>query len=197
MKHIGKLKTNSAKVVIVYRTLPGDPYHALVVGTQGLPDIYHDSLMSVLESEQGQQANELADVLAVRKFPDGSVMLGYLHNNGHLSKIPTKLITMTPNNQTFVPLDELNQLIADQKGVSLEDLAVTESGKPKNTTKKSNLSKKSEPTPEESPNKTFELSPTEMRSRADHLFKEAQKLRKMADELDPPKSKKKKVESIE
>ena len=38
---------------------------------------------------------------------------------------------------------------------------------------------------------TFELTPAEMRSRADALFKEAQRLRREADQLDPPKSKKK------
>ena len=32
MKHVGKMKNNNAKIVIVYRTLPGDPYSALVVG---------------------------------------------------------------------------------------------------------------------------------------------------------------------
>jgi hypothetical protein len=197
MKHIGKLKTNSAKVIVVYRTLPNDPHHALVVGTQGLPDIYHDSLMSVLESDQGQQANELADVLAVRKFPDGTVMLGYLHSNGHLSKISTKLITMTPNNQTFIPLDELNQLIADQKGVLLEDLAVTETGKPVSKSKKSAAAKIEKALPKETENPSLELTPAELRSRASDLLKESQRLKKIADELDPPKSKKKKVEPVE
>jgi len=123
MKHVGKMKNNSARLAVVYRTLPGDAHSALVVGTQGLTDSHHDSLMSMIESDSGQQANELADILAVRKFPDGSVMLGYLHNNGHLKKVPTKMIFMTPDSQTQIPLDELNLLIAQQKGVSIEDLA--------------------------------------------------------------------------
>jgi hypothetical protein len=37
---------------------------------------------------------------------------------------------------------------------------------------------------------TEELSPTQMRSKADKLFKEAQLLRKEADAIDPPKSRK-------
>ena len=45
MKHVGKMKNNSAKVAVVYRTLPGDPQSALVVGTNGLSDAYHDTLM--------------------------------------------------------------------------------------------------------------------------------------------------------
>ena len=38
------------------------------------------------------------------------------------------------------------------------------------------------------------MTPAEMRSRADALYKEAAQLRKTADELDPPKSKKKVAE---
>lgn len=193
MKHVGKMKNNSARVAVVYRTLPGEPNNALVVGTQGLGDSYHDTLMSLIESPAGQQANELADILAVRKFPDGNVMLGYLHTNGHLKKVPTHLIVMTPDSQTQFPLDELNKLIAQQKGVSVEDLAVSD-GSQKNTKKVKtvDVDKVTENVTESKvETKVFELSPEEMRSRADALYKEAARLRKEADALDPPKSKKK------
>lgn len=188
------MKNNSARVAVVYRTLPGDPHSCLVVGTQGLGDSYHDTLMSVIESDSGQQANELADILSTRRFPDGTNMLGYLHSNGHLVKVKTSTVFMTPGSQTQISLDELNQLIADQKGVALEDLAVSDG-----TQKK--VEKKSTPKPEvkaetDSLSKQeFELSPAEMRSRADALFKQAQQLRKRADEIDPPK-KKAKAEKI-
>jgi hypothetical protein len=193
MKHVGKMKNNSARVAVVYRTLPGDPHNCLVVGTQGLGDSYHDTLMAVIESDSGQQANELADILATRRFPDGSIMLGYLHSNKHLIKVKTSMVWVTPDAQTQVSLDELNQLIADQKGISLEDLAVSD-GSQKKVEKKSKA-QKVEVSEDTSKNSDFELTPTEMRSRADALFKQAQQLRKKADELDPPK-KKAKAEKI-
>ena len=188
MKHVGKMKNNSARVAVAYRTIPGDANSALVIGTTGLGDAFHDTLMALIESDTGQQANELADVLATRRFPDGSVMLNWLHQNGHLKKVPTSLVLMTPNNQTLLPLNELNVMIAEQKGVSIEDLAVGEEGK----TKEKKKEVKEEiivPTIEEVAND--KLTPTEMRSKADRLFKEAQALRKQADAIDPPKSKKK------
>jgi hypothetical protein len=144
--------------------------------------------MSLVESDSGQQANELADILATRKFPDGSVMLGYLHVNGHLKKVPTSMVLMTPDTQTQLLLDELNKLIADQKGVSIEDLAVNDGSPKSKTTKKVAVES------EVSTKNTLELTPAEMRSRADALYKEAARLRKEADALDPPKSKKKSVE---
>lgn len=186
MKHVGKMKNNNAKVVVVYRTIPGDPYSALVVGTNGLGETYHNSMMSLIQDSSAQQANELADILAVRKFPDGSNMLSWLHTNGHLKKVPTNMVLMTPNTQTSVQLDELNQLIAQQKGISLEDLAVDDGTK--KSTVKEKASKKSEDAEVIVENNTS-MSPAEMRSKADALYKEASRLRKEADELDPPKKK--------
>lgn len=189
MKHVGKMKNNSARVVVLYRTVPGEPNNCLVVGTQGLIDSHHDSLMSAIESDSGQQANELADYLAVRKFPDGSTMLQYLHVNGHIKKVPTSMVLMTPNTQTQIPLNELNELIAKQQNTTVEKMSgITES-----KTQDSNIPVSTEPNNSE---KSFNLTPSEMRSRADALYKEAARLRKEADDLDPPKKKAKAEKSL-
>jgi hypothetical protein len=207
MKHVGKMKNNSAKIVVVYRTLPGDSKSALVLGTGNLNDSWHDSLMSLVQDISGQEANELADVLAVRKFPDGQTMLEALHRGGHLKKVPTAGVIMTPSAAASIPLDELNELIATQKGISVDDLAVTDGKRPNKkiapkddptkTTSSSVNAGEEEVVVEESIKidpvlVTAELSPTQMRSKADKLFKEAQALRKQADLADPPKSKKNK-----
>jgi len=186
MKHIGKMKNNSARVVVAYRTIPGDSSSALVVGTQGLPDAYHDSLMQLVQEDAGQTANELADVLAVRKFPDGTNMLEFLHTRGHLKKVPTSLVLMTPNTQQTIQLDELNKMIAEQKGVSVDDLAINDGSEPA-------PKKTEEIVVEETSVSDEDLTPAQLRSKADALFKQAQVLRKRADELDPPKSKAKKA----
>jgi hypothetical protein len=193
MKHVGKMKNNGAKIAIAYRTLPGDALSALVVGTSNLGDTYHDALMSLLQDDSAQQANELADILAVRRFPDGSNMLEWLHTRGHLKKVPTSGVLVTPNNQNSVSLDELNQLIADQKGVTIDELAVTDGEKPNPKTKVVKADTV-ETVVEES---TEDMTPTQMRSKADALFKQAQVLRKQADAIDPPKSKKKASVEVE
>ena len=202
-KHVGKMKNNSARIAVVYRTLPGDPNNALVVGTQGLTDAYHDSLMSLIDSDSGQQANELADILATRRFPDGSVMLQYLHDNGHLKKVPTNLVLMTPNTQATTPLNELNQIIAEQKGVKIEDLAVTD-GTEKNipvTTKEEIIlpdvvvvdQKKSVVVESTEEISDPVLVAKQYRSKADKLAKDAANFRRMADAIDPPKAKESKA----
>lgn len=205
MKHVGKMKNNGARVAVAFRTIPGDPHSALVIGTNGLADAYHDALMSLIESESAQQANELADVLAVRKFPDGSNMLEWLHSRGSLKKVPTNLVLMTPDNKSQIQLDELNILIADQKGLTLEQLAITEGEaiivepNAPATQNKWDKAREDRATAKAAKEEaetisSISLSPAEMRSRADALYKEAARLRKEADAVDPPK-KKTKVEA--
>jgi len=200
MKHVGKMKNNGARVAVAFRTIPGDPHSALVIGTNGLADSYHDSLMSLIESEGAQQANELADVLAVRKFPDGSNMLEWLHSRGSLTKVPTKLVLMTPDTKSSIQLDELNILIADQKGLTLEQLAITEGEmivvepNAPATQNKWDKAREDRATAKAAKDEAetvaaIALSPAEMRSRADALYKEAARLRKDADAVDPPKKK--------
>jgi hypothetical protein len=192
MKYVGKMKNNSARVVVVYRTVPGEPTNALVVGTNGLPDSHHDSLMSLIGSESGQQANELADILATRRFPDGAVMLQWLHSKGLLKKVPTNMVIMTPSNHAHMPLNELNDMIASQRGVKVEDLAVTDgSEKPVKPSVKASddivlddvevvtiAAEKEKP-----------VTASDLRSMADKLSKQAAEMRRKADEMAPPAKK--------
>jgi hypothetical protein len=209
MKHVGKMKNNGTRVVIIYRTLPGDPHYGLVCASGGLRDIYHDNLMSVLEHDSGQQAEELADVLAVRKFPDGNNMLEYLHVNGHLKRVPTNLVLVTPDNKTSIQLDELNKLIADQRGITLEELAIKDGSNSTVATmpnKKPEAAKEYLPETNEiiiddntvteeavpetvKPKGTKEEQAKFYRSQADKLAKEAAKMRQLAEDLVPTKKK--------
>jgi hypothetical protein len=192
MKHVGKMKNNAARVAVVYRTIPDESSNALVVGTSGLPDAYHDALMSVIESEAGQQANELADILATRRFPDGDVMLSWLHARGQLKKVPTNLVLMTPNTQTQIPLNDLNKMIADQKGITVEELAINDG------TQKSSKAKKAvkeeiiiddivdDIVVDTAPVVEVPVTASDLRSMADKLSKQAAEMRRKADEMAPP-----------
>lgn len=124
MKHVGRVKSTGKKVLVAFRTLPGDAYNCLVVPTENLPDNYHDALIQLVESPSGQSSFEFAEVLARAKFPDGSTMLPALHTQNRLVKIATDAIEMTPNFHARVTLSDLNQIIADQRGLAIDDLSI-------------------------------------------------------------------------
>ena len=122
----------------MYRTVPGEPNNCLVVGTKFLPDMYHNALMKAVESEGGQEADELADFLNRQTFPDGTNMLAMLHNDNYIKKFKTNEIVVTygSTDDGRILLNKLNEMIAKEKGVTVKDLAKDPEAPAKKTTKK-------------------------------------------------------------
>jgi 5S rRNA maturation endonuclease (ribonuclease M5) len=143
-KHIGELADESkAKVVIMYRTVPGEADNCLVVGTKFLPDMYHNALMKAVESEGGQDADEFADYASRQTFPDGTNMLSMLHNDNYIKKFKTNQVMVTYGNDKDgrILLNKLNEMIAKEKGISVKDLAKDPDAPAKKTTKKADAKK--------------------------------------------------------
>ena len=184
VKHVGHVGSGT-KVLVAFRTLPGEPNNALVIPTAALKQTYHDELDSLVMKDESQQAFEFATILNVRKFSDGSTMLPSLHAKGHLQKVPTSEVTMTPatTKDSWIKLDELNKIIADQRGVGVDELALTESGQPGKTVAVAN-----EVSVDDQGVMSDEDLATKYRADADALYKEVQELRKKADELSPKKT---------
>ena len=124
LKHVGRVRSTGKRCMVAYRTLPGDSSNALVILTESLPDSYHDSLVNLVESNAGQAAYEFAEVLARTNFPDGTIMLHSLHTQGKLVRVGTSDIDMIPKPGVSIQLSELNQIIAQQRGITVGDLAI-------------------------------------------------------------------------
>jgi hypothetical protein len=195
IKHVGRIVTTGRKCIIVYRTLPGDAFNSLIVPTETLTESYHDALISLVDSTSAQGSNELSEVLARALFPDGSTMLPSLHAKGFLVKVPTDQVLVTPNPSVSILLSELNQQIAEQLGVSVQDLSIKSSNsKNPNTEVKeiataTDISPKQEIDVTESKDLSDEGLAKKYRSDADRLSKEAAQLRRLAEDLVPTKKK--------
>ncbi len=138
-KHIGELADESkAKVVIMYRTVPGEADNCLVVGTKFLPDQYHNALMKAVESEGGQDADEFADFASRQTFPDGTNMLAMLHNDNYIKKFKTKeiMVTYGSGDDGRILLNKLNEMIAKDKGTTVKEMAADPDATAKTTAKK-------------------------------------------------------------
>jgi hypothetical protein len=116
-KHTGQLNNTGKNVVVVFMQLPDDPAHALVIDTDALPDMYNESLRKVVESTEGQQAKNLADILARRPSPDGSstTMLLKFHQSGRLQKTPVTNVTMVPRRGVRWPLVDVIKAMDTQE----------------------------------------------------------------------------------
>ena len=195
LKHVGRMVKNKRKIVVAYKVVPDEPENCIVITTENLMAEEHDALMKAVESDAGQNAEEFANVMMRSQLPDGRNMLAGFHTTGKMVKVPTKDVEMTPNRNTTILLSELNEIIAQQKGVSVEDLAV----------KPFNAQSKKSPQPEVENTEPVAMSEPEVvtdevlaakyRSDADRLYKEAKRLREEAEKLAPTKKKTKTEES--
>lgn len=113
MRHVGQDHLGH-RLVVVFRELPEDPEHCLVVESSTLPDMYHDNLMNVIESDEAQQTVNLYEVLNRRVFGDGQHMLNALHNRGLLKKLSVDQVFLIPMPNRKLPLREANQAISGQ-----------------------------------------------------------------------------------
>lgn len=190
-KHVGRVKNNRRKVVVAYRVVPGEPDNCLIVQTENLSADEHDTLIKLVESDAGQTADEFAEAMARSYLPDGRIMLAAFHSTGKIQKVATSSIEMTPNNATVIGLDELNKMIAEQKGITVADLAVQGpegTVQPTVDTPVDPVATYTE-TPQAEGVITDEQLAAQYRSQADALFKEAKALREQAEELVPTKKK--------
>lgn len=196
IKHVGRVKSNGRKCLVVFRVLPNDPEHCLILTTQNLEDGVHDAVINLVESNAGQTAYELGEAMARATLPDGSTMLPRFHATQQLQKVKTTEIEMTPNSGYSVPLNELNEAIASQKGITVTDLALAGNDAEVETIATSDvvpppLSQQiiEDAVPTTNEPLSDEALASQYRSQADAMFKEAKRLREQAEELVPTKRK--------
>lgn len=188
LKHVGRQANNKRKCVIAYRVIPNDPEHCLVVFSENLESADHDSLMKAVESNAGQNAYEFAEAMARTTLVDGRNMLAAFHQMGKLVKRATKDIELVPNMQTAVNLAEVNEAVAQQKGVTVADLALSSGTTPKQKEQAVVQEPAVEPVQAATDGVlTDEQLAAQYRSQADRLYKEAKRLREQAEELVPTK----------
>lgn len=201
LKHVGRIKGSNKKVLVAYRTLPGDAYSCLVVPTENLPDELHNAIINLVESSTAQEAYEFAEALDRTQFPDGSRMLPHLHVSGRLVKVGTEQVEMTPSINASILLSELNQIIAEQRGIAVDDLHIKPGSNDKSqvtevaqvnkvpstndNTSKTTSASVNETAPEVTSFDNAESEAKHYRSQADKLAKQAAEFRRKAEELSP------------
>ncbi len=211
LKHTGRMIKSGAKVLVAFRTLPGESNYALVIPVAQLSDLYHDSMMKLVETDQAQDVFEFGEILFTRTFHDGRPMLQALRADGLLEKVPTDSVLMTPTPNDNIPLHSLNLLIAEQRNCAVDDLSTFVSGAPRKSDATvedvasikevgKDLGEPSIPTKiQAKQNETLSDKDIAkgLRSQADALYKEAARLRKEAEDLDPTVKKAKAKEAAD
>tara|TARA_B110000977_G_scaffold101412_1_gene132888 strand:- start:403 stop:1032 length:630 start_codon:yes stop_codon:yes gene_type:complete len=201
-KHVGRIAKSRKKCGIVYRVVPGEPESCVIVMTESLDAADHDSLINLINSATAQDSYELGEAMSRSQLSDGSNMLARFHTTGRMQKVATNLVEMTPNNNASINLAELNNIIAQQKGVTVADLALGGSKPAVVNTGVTNaadayvtpsMAAMNEAVATNDGVITDDMLAAKYRSDADRLSKEAATLRRQAEELAPTKKATKKT----
>jgi hypothetical protein len=206
LKHVGRIKASNKKCLVAFRTLPGDAYSCLVIPTENMPDEMHNAIINLVESPAAQEAYEFAEALDRTQFPDGSRMLPALHVQGRLVKLRTQEVEMTPTVNASVLLSELNQIIAEQRGIPVDELCIKPGSQDAQPVKEilpakedvskttsSSVNSSEETTTSQETDNSPEAQAKRFRSEADRLSKQAAEMRRKAEELAPTKKKTKEL----
>tara|TARA_B110000503_G_scaffold26585_1_gene41942 strand:- start:6331 stop:6945 length:615 start_codon:yes stop_codon:yes gene_type:complete len=110
MKHVGIY--GEKPCVVVFRALPEEPTSALICISNGLEGSLHDDVMSVVDSPEGQNSNEISEVFFRRRLSDGENMLEALHSRKKLLKVPVAMVKLTPLPNQQVELAEINKQLS-------------------------------------------------------------------------------------
>jgi len=113
MKHVGK--HSDRKVCVLFRQVPGEDHMCLIIYPETIQVVWQDAIQKVIESDVGQQAEQLADALHRSYLPDGRPILETLHQERMIKKVRTSDIIMTPNQASSIRLDELNKMLNEMK----------------------------------------------------------------------------------
>lgn len=100
----------------MFREIPDDESSCLIVDTDSLVDWMHDDVINAVESPGAQSSIDFSEFAQRRTMTDGTNMLQALHAKGLLQKQKSSNVMMTPNRETQIRLDELNNLIRSQQG---------------------------------------------------------------------------------
>lgn len=119
VKHVGLL---GDKRCLIIQQLPEDLDNVHVVDSDALPEIYHQALMSMVESAQAQQSVWFSEVLNRRVMPDGGNALQVLYQRGLVKIVPVTSVTMVPRPNQHVPLTDVINFMNGTADVTKENV---------------------------------------------------------------------------
>lgn len=167
IKHVGQVVSTGKKCVVVFRTIPNDTNSCLVIQTEDIPTLYHDDVINAVESDSAQEDMDFYKFAQRTQYHDGRNMLEGSHKSGWLVKYSTEQVMMLPTLEHKILLKELNEQLDRAGRTTSGDI--------------------SQPVPQGKPAGILDEKDiaNQMRSQAAFFRKEAERLNKEAEAMDP------------
>lgn len=110
VKHVGVF--NDKKCVIVIQ-LPETPHLVHIIDTETLTDLYHQSLMEIVNSPEAQNAQWLGEVMSRRMLHDGTNALRSFYEKNLIQQVPASNLLLSPRPNVTIPFTQIYPSVAD------------------------------------------------------------------------------------
>jgi len=109
-KHVGVY--NDKKCVIVIQ-LPEATNEVHIVDTESLPDLYHQNLMEIVTSPEGQAAQWLGEVMSRKMLYDGSNALRTFYERNYIIRVASQTVQLAPLPNNLIPFTQVYPMSMD------------------------------------------------------------------------------------
>lgn len=109
-RHLGVVRSTGSRVIVLWRYIPDDVDHCLIVYTDSIPEMYTHAVQE-LALGKGQSSIDLWEVMDKVGYLDGKKMLDVLHSLSYIRKQRTADIDMLVGNGGKIALSDLNREI--------------------------------------------------------------------------------------
>lgn len=120
LRHVGMVGDKRCVVVL---QLPEETESVHVIDTDALPDQYHQTIMSILQSNDAQNTTWLGDVLSRRIMPDGDNALKALYQRRFIKVVPVDQVMMVPRPNQHIPLSQVISFMNGSQEVSEDNIS--------------------------------------------------------------------------
>lgn len=109
-KHVGKY--NDKRCVIVIQ-LPESTNLVDIIDTDSLPSVYHQNLMDIVNSPEGQAARWLGEVLSRKMLFDGTNAMRTFYEKKIVQSVPSELVSLTPTPSQQIAFTDVYPVTVD------------------------------------------------------------------------------------
>lgn len=109
-KHVGVY--NDKKCVIVIQ-LPEATNEVHIIDTESLPDLFHQNLMEIVTSPEGQAARWLGEVMSRKMLYDGTNALRTFYERNYIIRISVHDVQLSPLPNHLVPFTQVYPMLMD------------------------------------------------------------------------------------
>ncbi len=103
-KHVGVY--NDKKCVIVIQ-LPEATNEVHIVDTESLPDLFHQNLMEIVTSREGQAAKWLGEVMSRKMLYDGTNALRTFYERNYIIRVSSHNVQLSPLPNHLIPFTQV------------------------------------------------------------------------------------------